>query len=167
MNQHSNAGASVPIIAMLRAAFARWHVEKWFERAKQEAGFGAFEVRTYKSLLRHWLCSRIVMYFIADQTQLLRGEKPEDHAGAGRGCGQYALVDDFEDVPAFVETADSAMRMCSKRRHGVCGTRAGRMPRSSPGRSAIAASKPRWAPPSRRRNRRCLRNAVSFIMANH
>ena len=109
----SNAAASIPIIAMLRAAFARWHVEKWFERAKQEAGFGAFEVRTYKSLLRHWLCSRIAMYFLADQTQRLRGEKSEDHAGAGRGCGQYAFVEDMEDVPAFVETADSAMRVLS------------------------------------------------------
>ena len=109
----SNAAASVSIIAMLRAAFARWHVEKWFERAKQEAGFGAFEVRTYKSLLRHWLCSRIVMYFLADQTQRLRGEKSEDHAGTGCGCGQYDFVEDMEDVPAFMETAHSPMRVLS------------------------------------------------------
>jgi hypothetical protein len=55
----SNAAASVSIAEMLRAAFARWHVEKWFERAKQEAGFGTFEVRTYRSLIRHWLCARM------------------------------------------------------------------------------------------------------------
>lgn len=109
----SNAAASVPIIAMLRAAFARWHVEKWFERAKQEAGFGAFEVRTYKSLLRHWLCSRIAMYFLADQTKRLRGEKSEDHAGAGRGCRQYIVYEDMEDVSEFVERADSTMRLLS------------------------------------------------------
>ena len=64
----SNAAAGVSVIAMLRVAFARWQVEKWFERAKQEAGFGAFEVRTYKSLIRHWLCSGMVMYFLAAQT---------------------------------------------------------------------------------------------------
>jgi hypothetical protein len=46
---------------MARSAFtafsewreADWHVEKWFERAKQETGFGDFEVRTYRSLIRH------------------------------------------------------------------------------------------------------------------
>lgn len=107
------------MIAMLRAAFARWHVETgkpacwWFERAKQEAGFGAFEVRTYKSLLRHWLCSRIVMYFLADQTQRLRGEKSKDHAGTGCGCSPYDFVEDMEDVPAFVETTHSPMRVLS------------------------------------------------------
>ncbi len=105
----SNAAASVSVLALLRAAFARWHVENWFERAKQEAGFGAFEVRTYKSLLRHWLCSRIVMYFLAAQTERLRGGESKDHAGAGRGCGEYIIVEDMENVPAFVETTDPAM----------------------------------------------------------
>jgi hypothetical protein len=48
-------------------------VEKWFERAKQEAGLGAFEVRTYTSLPRHWLCVRVVMAFLAEQTALTAG----------------------------------------------------------------------------------------------
>ena len=99
----SNAAASVSVIAMLRAGFARWHVEKWFERAKQEAGFGAFEVRTYKSLIRHWLCSAMVMYFLAAQTQRLRGEKPEDHAGTGGRCGQHLSYEDLENVPERVD----------------------------------------------------------------
>ena len=86
----SNAPASATIQEMMAAAFARWHIEKWFERAKQEAGFGAFEVRTYKSLIRHWLSSRMAMYFLAEQTQRLRGEKSADHPGAGRGCGERA-----------------------------------------------------------------------------
>lgn len=86
----SNAPGSASVEAMMRAAFARWHIEKWFERAKQEAGFGAFEVRTYKSLIRHWLCSRVAMYFLVEQTHRLRGEKSVDHTGAGRGRGQPA-----------------------------------------------------------------------------
>ena len=98
----SNAAAGVSLIAMLRVAFARWHVEKWFERAKQEAGFGAFEVRTYKSLIRHWLCSRMVMYFLAAQTQRLRGEKSADHAGAGSRCGEYTGSENMEPVAAIV-----------------------------------------------------------------
>ena len=50
----SNASAKTSLSDMLPVAFARWHVEQWFGRAKQEAGFGAFEVRTYTSLIRHW-----------------------------------------------------------------------------------------------------------------
>jgi len=84
----SNAAAKVSLQEMLAAAFARWHVEKWFERAKQEAGLGAFEVRTYRSLIRHWLCSRLVMYFLAAQTERLRGEKSGDHVGASGGGDQ-------------------------------------------------------------------------------
>ena len=89
----SNAAGNASLAAMLQAAFARWHIEKWFERAKQQAGFGAFEVRTYTSLIRHWLCSRLAMLFLAEQTHRLRGEKSEDHLRAGRRRGQHAGVE--------------------------------------------------------------------------
>ncbi len=92
----SNAAASVPLEDLLSAAFARWHIELWFERAKQEAGLGAFEVRTYRSLLRHWFCSRLAMYFLAAQTQRLRGEKSADHAGASGAGDQRPGLDDVE-----------------------------------------------------------------------
>lgn len=98
----SNAPASASLKTMLRAAFARWHIEKWFERAKQEAGFGAFEVRTYQSLIRHWLCSRLAMLFLAEQTQRLRGEKPADHVRAGERGRQRAGVEDLATVLACV-----------------------------------------------------------------
>ena len=84
----SNAAANTSLRDMLQAAFARWHVEPWFGRAKQEAGFGAFEVRTYTSLIRHWLSSRMAMYFLAAETQRLRGEKSTDHARANGRRGQ-------------------------------------------------------------------------------
>jgi SRSO17 transposase len=92
----SNAPAGVSLNDLLTAAFARWHIELWFERAKQEAGLGAFEVRTYRSLVRHWLCSRLAMYFLAAQTQRLRGEKSGDHAGAGGRSEQCLGLDDLE-----------------------------------------------------------------------
>jgi SRSO17 transposase len=80
----SNASASCTLEQMMTAAWARWHVEKWFERAKQETGFGAFELRSYHGLLRHWLCSRIAMFFLAAETKRLRGKKQTDHVGAGQ-----------------------------------------------------------------------------------
>jgi SRSO17 transposase len=98
----SNAPKKTRLNEMLQTAFARWHVEKWFERAKQEAGFGAFEVRNYTSLMRHWLSCRIAMYFLADQTERLRGEKSADHPGAGGRGGQWSGIEDMEPVLAFV-----------------------------------------------------------------
>lgn len=98
----SNAAGDAGLEEMLVAAFARWQVEKWFERAKQEAGLGAFEVRTYTSLIRHWLCSRMVMYFLAAQTERLRGEKPEDHTGASGRSNERPGVEDLESFLALV-----------------------------------------------------------------
>ena len=100
----SNAPAKEKMEILMEIAFSRWHVEKWFEHAKQECGFGAFEVRTYTSLIRHWLASRLAMYFLADQTARLRGEKSPDNAGAGCRCGQYAGLADMAEVSLFMET---------------------------------------------------------------
>jgi len=97
----SNAAASVPLNDLLTAAFARGHIELWFERAKQEAGLGAFEVRTYRSLLRHWFCSRLAMYFLAAQTRRLRGEKSRDRAGASGRGNQRPGMDDLEAYMAL------------------------------------------------------------------
>ncbi len=91
----SNAPQCVPVEELLSAAFARRHIKLWFERAKQEAGLGAFEVRTYRSLSRHGLCSRLAMVFLAAQTQRLRGEKSGAHAGAGGGSEQRPGLDDL------------------------------------------------------------------------
>jgi SRSO17 transposase len=98
----SNAAESVAVAELLRVAFGRWHVEKWFERAKQEAGFGDFEVRTYTGLIRHWLCASIAMCFLAEQTQRLRGEKSADHVGAGGRSSQHAGGEDLANLAGLV-----------------------------------------------------------------
>jgi SRSO17 transposase len=80
---------------MLRAAWTRFHVEMWFERAKQEVGLGAFEMRNYPGLMRHWLICSMVMLFLTEQTNRLRGEKSGDHvraSGPGRQCDRLARV---------------------------------------------------------------------------
>jgi len=102
----SNAPANVLLKKLLSAAFCRWHIEKWFERAKQECGLGAFEVRTYTSLIRHWLSSRIAMYFLANQTKRLRGEKSATHAGADSRCGQYVSMENMGQTASFMEASE-------------------------------------------------------------
>jgi SRSO17 transposase len=98
----SNASEQVEPQEIVRALFARWHVEKWFERAKQEGGLGAFEVRTYRSLIRHWLCCRIAMQFLSEQTTRLRGEKSADHIRAGGGGGEHVRDEVMEQQLALV-----------------------------------------------------------------
>lgn len=99
----SNAPASVPLLEMLQVGFGRWHIEKSFERGKQEIGLDAFEVRTYRSLQRHWLCSMIAMLFLAEQTARLRGEKSTDHLRAGHAG----------DQPAGHEAAECALEIAA------------------------------------------------------
>jgi len=98
----SNAPQSTPLEKLLEVGWARWHVEKWFERAKQEAGLGAFEVRTYNSLIRHWLICRMVMLFLTEQTVRLRGEKSADHVRTSRPRSQRGRVVRME-APSAVQ----------------------------------------------------------------
>ena len=109
----SNAEATADPKKLLRVAFARWHVEKWFERGKQEAGFGAFEVRTYTGLIRHWLSSRVAMYFLASETQRLRGEKSADHAGTSSRRNQYFARQNVADTAAFMDCFTEKLRVLS------------------------------------------------------
>jgi SRSO17 transposase len=99
----SNAPADADLKEMLGVALARWHVEKWFERAKQEVGLGAFEVRTYISLTRHWLTCRVAMLFLACQTWRLRGEKSADHVGTSGGGGEQPGVELLESMAELAE----------------------------------------------------------------
>lgn len=109
----SNAPVKEKLEILMEIAFSRWQVEKWFERAKQECGFSAFEVRTYTSLIRHWLASRLAMYFLADQTHRLRGEKSTDYFGTSGRCGEYAGLETVGEISVFVEPTERAMPVLS------------------------------------------------------
>jgi SRSO17 transposase len=109
----SNAPAHTSVKKLLEIAFARWHVEKWFERAKQEAGLGAFEVRTYTSLIRHWLICGIAMLFLARQTRRLRGEKSADNVRAGGRGSQRGGLGAVETLAAFPDGTTETVRVLS------------------------------------------------------
>jgi SRSO17 transposase len=78
----SNASADTPVERLLRVAFSRWNVEHTFRVAKSEIGFEHFEGRSYVALMRHMILCLVVMGFVAEHTDRLRGEKPGDHDGA-------------------------------------------------------------------------------------
>jgi len=71
----SNAPEEIPLSDLLCVAFSRWHIERVFQDGKGEIGFDHFEVRTYKALIRHLILSMISFYFLATETERLRGKK--------------------------------------------------------------------------------------------
>jgi SRSO17 transposase len=87
----SNAPADTPLEKLLRVAFRRWNVEHSLRVSKSEIGFGHFEGRHYVALMRHLILCMVVLGFVADHTDRLRGEKPGDHAGAGVPGAEPAL----------------------------------------------------------------------------
>ena len=72
-------------------AFTRSGVEHVFRLVKSEIGFAHFEGRSYRGLLRHMTLCQLVMLFVAEQTDRLRGEKPRSDDGAD-GAGAERLV---------------------------------------------------------------------------
>ncbi len=78
----SNAPADTPLEKLLRVAFRRWNVEHTFRVSKSEIGFGHFEGRSYVALLRHLILCLLVLGFVAEHTERLRGEKSGADAGA-------------------------------------------------------------------------------------
>jgi len=87
----SNAPAETPLEKLLRVAFRRWNVEHTFRVSKSEIGFGHFEGRSHVALLRHLILCLLVLGFVVEHTERLRGEKPGDHAGAGVPGAEPAL----------------------------------------------------------------------------
>jgi SRSO17 transposase len=95
----SNAPADTPLEKLLRVAFTRWNVEHTFRVAKSEIGFGHFEGRSYVALMRHMILCLIVMGFVAEHTDRLRGEKSGDHDGASVPSVEPALPDLADESP--------------------------------------------------------------------
>ena len=71
----SNAPANTPLAELLRVGFGRYPIERCFEDDKTEIGLDHFEVRNYRSLLRHLILSAVSLLFIAQVRQEDWGEK--------------------------------------------------------------------------------------------
>jgi len=71
----SNAPPKTALKILLKVAFTRAGIEHVFRLAKTEIGFAHFEGRSYQGLLRHMILCQLVLLFIAEQTDRLRGEK--------------------------------------------------------------------------------------------
>src|SRR5262245_19613982 len=72
-----------PLTRVLAVAFRRWTVEHAFRLGKQEAGLMHYEGRDYTGLIRHLILALVVLGFVAEHTERLRGEKPAGDRRAG------------------------------------------------------------------------------------
>lgn len=87
----SNAPPRTALLTLMKVAFTRAGVEHVFRVAKTEIGFGHFEGRSYKGLMRHMTLCQLMLLFCSEQTGRLRGEKPRGD-GRADGAGAERLV---------------------------------------------------------------------------
>jgi SRSO17 transposase len=87
----SNAPADAQVRMLVRVAFRRWNVEHAFRVVKGEIGFSHYEGRNYTGLLRHQTLCLLMLTFVAEHTERLRGEKSGGDAGAGLPCAAPAV----------------------------------------------------------------------------
>lgn len=79
----SNAAATASVRTLLRVGFRRWNVEHALRVGKSELGWSHYEGRHYVGLRRHLVLCLLMLTFVADHTERLRGEKPRRDDGAG------------------------------------------------------------------------------------
>lgn len=82
----SNAPPHTPLAVLMKAAFSRARIEHCFRIAKDELGLSHFEGRSYVALMRHLTLCQLLMLFLAEQSDLLRGEKSTGDGGADGPC---------------------------------------------------------------------------------
>lgn len=106
----SDAGPEVALKTLLYVAFSRWHIERLFEDGKGEVGFDHFEVRSYKSLIRHLVLTNLSLYFLCEQTTRLRGEKSLVDTPPGEGSGRGSTRSGDNAEGAYAATRASRVK---------------------------------------------------------
>ncbi len=71
----SNAPADAPIELLLHIGFSRPAIERDFEDAKGQIGFDHFEVRQYRSLMRHLVLSLVSLLFLEEEACRLKKKR--------------------------------------------------------------------------------------------
>jgi SRSO17 transposase len=79
----SNAPATASVRTLVRVGFRRWNVEHAIRLAKSEIGLTHYEGRDYTALLRHQTWCLLMLTFVAEHSERLRGEKCGGDEGAG------------------------------------------------------------------------------------
>jgi len=79
----SNASVTAPVRTLVRVGFRPWNVEHAIRLAKSEVGLTHYEGRNYTALLRHQTLCLLMLTFVAEHSERLRGEKPRGNDGAG------------------------------------------------------------------------------------
>jgi len=82
----SNAPPGTRLQTLLLVAFSRWHVERCFQDEKTELGFGHFEGRKYRGLIRHQALSAVSHLFL-ERLREQWGEKPGVDRLPDSDCG--------------------------------------------------------------------------------
>jgi SRSO17 transposase len=80
-----------PLTRVLAVAFRRATIEHSFRVAKSEAGLTHYEGRQYVGLVRHLVLSLVVLGFVSEHTDRLRGEKPTCDDGASVPGIEYSV----------------------------------------------------------------------------
>lgn len=81
----SNAPADTSVEVLLHVAFSRWHIERVFEDSKGEIGLDHFEVRQYRSIMRHLVLSMVSILFLMRETLRLQKKRWMDHLPSTAG----------------------------------------------------------------------------------
>ena len=79
----SNAPVTAKVRTLVRVGFRRWNVEHAIRLAKSELGLTHYEGRDYTALMRHQTLCLLMLTFVAEHTERLRGEKSGGDNGAG------------------------------------------------------------------------------------
>ena len=86
----SNAPADTPLQTLVAVAFKRAHVEHLFRVLKSEVGFGHYEGRSYKGMMRHLTLCQVLLLFLSLWAAGLRGKSRTTGTSTGSTGGARA-----------------------------------------------------------------------------
>jgi SRSO17 transposase len=129
----SNAAADVPLEELVRARFARHKIEEVFEAAKQEAGLGHYEVRSWVGWHHHVTLSLLALWFLCVERRRVGGKNTGGDRLAGArglrppaaGARPVARADRRGGYPgAEAEGGGADLQVAQGRRRAPAATRA-------------------------------------------